>query len=193
MEGAYYRTKKSVEEYVRLARDVSGKELIERLKKVLASGATILEIGSGPGTDWRILSEIYTVIGSDNSMGFLDHLINKNPSGEFIKLDAVTLKTEKRFDGIYSNKVLHHLKDDELITSIKRQYERLNPEGIVCHSFWKGKGSEVFKGLFVNYHNSSNLRDNFENYFEILSIEEYKEFEDNDSFLVIGKKKTLQK
>jgi hypothetical protein len=106
-------------------------------------------------------------------------------------LDAVTLKTKNRFDGIYTNKVLHHLKDDELSTSIKRQFDLLNSDEIVCHSFWKGEGSEVFKSLFVNYHDASNLKDSFENYFEVLLIEEYKEFEGNDSLLLIGKKKTL--
>lgn len=191
MGGAYYHTKESVEEYVRLSKGFSGKELIEKLRKVLAPNATILEIGSGSGTDWNILNETYSIAGSDNSTEFLDHLKAKNPLGEFLELDAVTLKTEKRFDGIYSNKVLHHLKDNELSNSIKRQSEILNFGGIVCHSFWKGEGSEVFKGLFVNYHSASNLKENFESYFEVLMIEEYKEFEDNDSLLLIGKKKTL--
>lgn len=192
MVGAYYRTKESVDEYIKLSKDVSGKELIEKLSKILTPGAEILEIGSGPGTDWRILSETYTVIGSDNSIEFLAHLRTQNPLDEFLELDATTLKTGKRFDAIYSNKVLHHLKDDELTSSIKRQHERLNPDGIVCHSFWKGEGSEVFKGLFVNYYSASDLERIFENYLEILSIKEYKEFEDNDSLLLIGKKKTPQ-
>ena len=48
---------------------------------------------------------------------------------------------------------MHHLIDYEIDQSEKRQYEILNSNGIICHSFWKGEGSEVFKGLFVNYHN----------------------------------------
>jgi cyclopropane fatty-acyl-phospholipid synthase-like methyltransferase len=191
MKGAYYHTKESVEEYVRLSEGFSGKDLTERLKKVVAPNATVLEVGSGPGTDWNILNETYSVVGSDNSTEFLNHLKAKNPLGESLELDAVTLKTKNRFDGIYTNKVLHHLKDDELSTSIKRQFDLLNSDEIVCHSFWKGEGSEVFKSLFVNYHDASNLKDSFENYFEVLLIEEYKEFEGNDSLLLIGKKKTL--
>lgn len=190
MEGAYYRTKASVDEYIKLSENVSGKELIERLSNILTPREKILEIGSGPGTDWKILSELYTVIGSDNSIEFLSHLRTQNPLGEFLELDAVTLETEKKFDGIYSNKVLHHLRDDELTLSIKRQFERLNPDGIVCHSFWKGVGSEVFKGLFVNYHSASDLKRIFETHFEIHSIATYKEFEDHDSLLLIGKKIT---
>jgi len=189
MKGEYYKTKESVEEYIKLAKDVNGAELIEKLKLVLPTNSVLLEIGSGPGSDWKILNEFYSVIGSDNSTEFLNHLIDKNPKGEFLELDAITLKTEKKFDGIYSNKVMHHLKDNELIDSTKRQYEVLNSGGIICHSFWKGEGSEVFKGLFVNYHNYDSLERVYKDYFEIISIEIYKEFEEDDSVLLIGKKK----
>lgn len=172
-----------------MAKDVDGKQLIEKLKRILPSGATLIEIGSGPGTDWNILNESFNVTGSDNSIEFLSHLIAENPKGKFLELDAVTLKTEDKFDGIYSNKVMHHLKDDELIDSIKRQFDILNQSGIICHSFWSGEGSEIFKGLFVNYHKEENLREIFGSYFEILSVESYGEFEDGDSLLVIGRKK----
>ena len=74
MEGEYYKTKESVDEYIRLAKDVNGGELIEQLKEVLPPNSMLLEIGSGPGTDWRILNKTYNVIGSDNSTKFLNHL-----------------------------------------------------------------------------------------------------------------------
>jgi len=189
MEGDYYKTKESVEEYIQMAKDVSGKQLIDKLKRVLPANAFLLEIGSGPGTDWKILNELYDVTGSDNSTEFLNHLITEFPDGQFLELDAISLKTDKKFDGVYSNKVLHHLKDYELAESIKRQYEILTPGGIICHSFWKGEGSELFKGLFVNYHNEVNLTEFHQDYFEILSIESYQEFEDGDSLLLIAKKK----
>jgi len=189
MKGEYYKTRESVEEYINLAKDVSGKQLIEKLQLVLPVKSALLEIGSGPGTDWKILNEFYNVVGSDNSIEFLKHLTAENPKGEFLELDAITLKTDKKFDGIYSNKVLHHLKDDELIDSVKRQNEILNSNGIICHSFWKGKGSEIFKGLFVNYHSASTLSKAYRKYLKILSIEEYKEFDDNDSLLLFARKK----
>jgi len=189
MTGEYYKTKESVEEYIKLAKGVNGRQLIEKLREVLPFNSTLLEIGSGPGTDWKILKESYNVIGSDNSTEFLKYLITENPKGKFIELDAVKLKTDKFFDGIYSNKVMHHLRDNELIDSVKRQYGILNPYGIVCHSFWKGEGSEFFKGLFVNYHSEKSLKITYQKYFKILSIEDYKEFEDNDSLLLIARKK----
>jgi len=185
----YYNTKESVDEYIKLAKDVNGIHLIEKLKMILPEESDVLEIGSGPGKDWRILNDIYNITGSDNSTEFLKRLIVDNPHGEFLELDAVTLNTEKKFDGIFSNKVLHHLKDHELIQSVKRQNQILNTKGIICHSFWKGEGNEVFKGLFVNYHNESDLKEVFLKYFKIHSVISYREFEDDDSILITAQKK----
>jgi len=191
-EGEYYKTKASVAEYIRLAKEANGEQLIEKLEQFLPAGAVLLEIGSGPGTDWKLLKRSYNVTGSDNSIEFLNYLAAENPNGEFIELDAISLKTDQKFDGIYSNKVLHHLKDDELTDSIERQYDILSENGIICHSFWKGDGSEIFKGLFVNYHSENALGDFFERYFDILTIECYGEFDDADSLVLIGRKKQHQ-
>ena len=192
MAEGYYQTKESVEEYIKLAKDVNGGHLIEELKKFLPLEADLLEIGSGPGADWNILKKDFNVVGSDNSKEFLSHLVSASPNDLFLELDVNTLMTDDKFDGIYSNKVLHHLKDNELVESIKRQSEILNHAGIICHSFWKGEGTEVFKGLFVNYHSEKALREYFEPNFEILILENYAEFEENDSLLVIGRKKTIR-
>lgn len=189
MEDNYYKTKESVQEYIELAKDVNGQELIDKLMLVLPKKSNLLEIGSGPGSDWKILNDFYNVVGSDNSDEFLNHLNEKYPQGDFLILDAITLETDNFFDGIYSNKVMIHLNDSELQDSVKRQYEVLNPDGIVCHSFWKGEGSEIFKGLSVNYYNEEKLTSFFEIYFEILSLTIYNEFEDGDSILLIGKRK----
>lgn len=189
MSEDYYKTKDSVEEYIQLAKDVNGAELIDKLKQFLTNGSTLLEVGTGPGTDWNILSKDYDVIGSDNSLEFLSHLRKENPRGTFIELDAITIETELKFDGIYSNKVLHHLKDEELLNSLVRQNEILNEGGIICHSFWEGEGSEVFKGLYVNYHSPDELTVLFSPYFELLLLGSYEEFEAGDSILLIGRKK----
>lgn len=189
MAAGYYKTKDSVEEYIKLAKDENGGELIEKLKGFLPVKSNLLEIGTGPGTDWKILTEDFEVVGSDNSQEFLNHLTSSNPTGKFLELDAISLDTDEKFDGIYSNKVLHHLKDSELSDSVNRQHDLLNPNGIVCHSFWKGEVSEVFKGLFVNYHIERSLREVFETHFETLIVEPYCEFEAGDSLLFIAKKK----
>lgn len=188
MSVKYYHTKESVDEYIELAKDVDSKQLIEKFREFTAPKSTILEIGSGPGTDWKILNNLYDVTGSDNSDEFLKRLKKKYPNNEFLSLDAISLETEKKFDGIYSNKVLHHLNDKELVKSIERQVNILNFEGITCHSFWKGEGSEEFHGMFVNYQTKSTLTNYFKQYFDILILEEYKEFEEADSIILIGRK-----
>ena len=157
MRGDYYKTKESVEEYIQLAKDVNGKKLIEKLEPFLPAQSKLLELGSGPGTDWRLLNELYEVTGSDNSIEFVKHLKVNNPNGKFLELDAITLETDRTFNGIYSNKVMIHLQDKELKASIKRQAHILRSDGIICHSFWKGQDSEIFKGLFVNYQDEKNF------------------------------------
>ena len=184
----YYKSKESVEEYIKLAQDVDGRALIAHLKEHLPVGSTVLEIGSGPGSDWRLLAKDYQVTGSDFSNEFISYLKENNPQGRFLELDAITLETKEKFDGIYSNKVLQHLQDDELEKSILAQYALLKEDGIICHSFWCGEGSEIFNGLFVNYHTEMDLDNLFNKHFQILLITPYAEFEAGDSLLLIAKK-----
>ncbi len=191
MDGEYYHTKESVEEYIQLAKDVNSQQLIDQLKQFLPASSTLLELGTGPGTDWLLLNKDYRVTGSDLSEIFLERLRNLHPNETFVQVDATTLKVGNNFDAIYSNKVLHHLKDDELKASIERQHAILNENGIVCHSFWKGEGTETFKGMFVNYHGMDEIKNLFEPYFDVLHIALYQEFEPEDSIVFIGKKRNI--
>ena len=189
MEDRYYHTPDSVKEYIHLAKDVDGKQLIARFRGFLGTDSTLLELGSGPGKDWKLLSETFDVTGSDYSEEFLRYLRSQFPEGQFLHLDAASLETDQTFGGIYSNKVLHHLNDAEIESSVRAQAKVLEPQGVICHSFWRGEGSEVFKGMFVNYHNESVLRDLFGDHFEILVLEPYKEFDEEDSLLLIARLK----
>ena len=189
MPEKYYHTKESVEEYIKLAEGHNGLGLIKELQKFVPAGAKILEIGTGPGTDWEILDKFYQVYGSDNSLEFLKKLRARLPKNKFLELDAVTLETNMLFDGIYSNKVLHHLTDEGLQESVKKQHGILNAHGTICHSFWKGDGDETFKGMFVNYHTDKGIESFFNPYFKTLLIKSYKEFETGDSILYIGKRR----
>jgi cyclopropane fatty-acyl-phospholipid synthase-like methyltransferase len=189
MDLNYYNTKESVQEYIKLAEGFSGEKHISKLATYLSEGSSLLEIGSGPGTDFEILSKKYQVTGSDYSEEFINHLQSRFPNRSFLRLNAVDLNTKQTFDAIYSNKVLHHLKDDELKSSVERQFYILQNDGILCHSFWKGEGSEVFKGMFVNYQNEDSLNDFFSPYFDILTMDSYAEFEKGDSIVLFAKRK----
>ncbi|MGB0851246.1 MAG: class I SAM-dependent methyltransferase, partial [Bacteroidia bacterium] len=112
MEDRYYHTKESVTKYIQAAKGFDGKNNIEKLKNVLATNSKLLELGSGPGSDFKILNKQYQVTGSDYSIEFVQHLNSTYPNDPFLQLNAATIDTDQKFDGIYSNKVLHHLTDD---------------------------------------------------------------------------------
>ncbi len=183
----FFDTEKGVDEYIKLAEGYDGTDLINILKEFLPEKSTVLELGMGPGKDLDILSKIYTVTGSDNSQVFLDRYKKHTPDAELLKLDAVTLSTNRTFDCIYSNKVLHHITREDLKRSFQRQKEILNPNGMVFHSFWKGDEDENYDGLLFTKYQVEDLKELIKNYFEVLSINTYTEMEKEDSIYVIMK------
>lgn len=184
----YFHEEKNVLDYIKMAEDYDGKELIELLKKFLPEGSTILELGMGPGKDLDILGSDYIVTGSDFSDIFIQLYRKKNKNADLLLLDAITIKTKRKFDCVYSNKVLIHLTTQELMNSLKRQRNVLNPNGLVFHSFWKGDRTEKIHGLRFVYHTESQLSGLFEDGYKILDIRSYKEMEDDDSIYVVAKK-----
>ena len=187
---SFYKNKENVKKYIEMAEGYDGKYLIEILKKYLTEGSSILELGMGPGKDLDILNKDYEVTGSDYSELFLDlYKKSKNMNVDLLFLDARSLETSKKFDCIYSNKVLYHLTKDELTKSLNRQWEILNKDGILFHSFWKGDKREKKNGLNFVYYTEEKLREMIGDNFEILDIESYTEIEDDDSLYIILKKK----
>ena len=175
----FFDTEKGVDEYLKLAEGYDGAELI----KILQS--TVLELGMGPGKDLDILSKKYTVTGSDSSQVFLDRYKKQNPNSDLLKLDAVTIPTNRTFDCIFSNKVLHHLTRDELRKSLQRQKDILNPNGIAFHSFWKGDKDENYDGLLFTKYQIDGLKEIIGDLFDILVINVYTEMEKDDSIYVV--------
>jgi len=181
----FYDIENNVEKYIDMARGFDGRELIEILKKHVPEGLSVLELGMGPGVDLEILSGFYDVTGSDNSKIFLDRFRNSHPDSKLIKVDIKNIKSNSKYDCIYSNKVLHHLTDDELKESLSQQKNILSSNGILFHAFWRGKDVEEMEGLLFNYHLAEDLKNIIGDMFEILEIESYKEMEENDSLYVV--------
>lgn len=184
----FFKSEKNVDEYISMAAGYDGRKNIEILKEYLPSGSSILEIGMGPGVDLDILKEDYNASGSDYSQIFLDKYRKRSSETELLLLDAISLETDRSFDALYSNKVLHHLKRDELILSLDRQKKLLNSGGILCHSFWKGEKQEEFRGLFFQYYLEEEIQEILKPSYTILKTELYSEFEDDDSFLIVAQK-----
>jgi trans-aconitate methyltransferase len=185
----FFDTEKGVQEYIKMAEGYDGAELIKILQKYLPENSTVLELGIGPGKDMDILKKSYTVTGSDNSQIFLDKYKEKYQDADLLPLDAVTLQTDRKFDCIYSNKVLHHLTKEDLAKSLQRQKDVLNSNGIVFHSFWKGNKVENMDGLLFTYYEIEDLKKMIKSDFEILALETYTEMDKDDSIYVVFRTK----
>lgn len=185
----FFDTEKGVEQYTKMAEGYDGAGLIRILQKYLPVNSTVLELGMGPGKDLDILKKSYTVTGLDNSQVFLDKYKQKHPDADLLLLDAVTIQTDRKFDCIYSNKVLHHLAKEDLKKTLQRQKEILNTNGIVFHSFWKGSKTEYTEGLLFTYYEMDDLKKTAANDFKILATETYTEMEKDDSIYVVLRNK----
>lgn len=185
----FFDTEEGVREYLEMAQGHDGRELIEKLSEYLSADSTVLELGMGPGTDLEILSKRYIVTGSDNSTLFLEKYRKINPEADLMLLDAVTLETDRRFDCLFSNKVLQHLQREELEESIPRQAEVLNDGGLLAHSLWHGNKVEEHGGLHFQFYEEPDLEEMFGDHFDVVLMERYEELDPGDSiFLVLRKR-----
>ncbi|MBX3053580.1 MAG: class I SAM-dependent methyltransferase [Caldilineaceae bacterium] len=181
----FYEDPEQAEAYVQMAVGYDGRELIARLRQHLPDGATVLELGIGPGVDLDLLAVHFRATGSDRSAYFVERYRQQNPAADLLILDAVTLETDRRFDAIYSNKVLHHLTRQELRLSLARQAQLLNPGGLALHSFWAGDGEEEMMGMRFVYYTPETLAEQVGGEWTILESTFYVEMEENDSLLLL--------
>ena len=185
----FFDTEEGVSEYLEMAKGHDGRELIEKLSEYLPANSTVLELGMGPGIDLELLSKIFDVTGSDNSSLFIEEFRKVNPETDLMLLDAVTLQTDRRFDCLFSNKVLQHLQRVDLEKSVPRQAGILEERGLLAHSFWYGNKTEDLSGLHFQFYEETDLEEIFGNYFDVVLMERFEEMEPGDSIFVILRKK----
>ena len=184
----YFDSKKNVEDYVRMADGYDGRELVDRLPSWLPDGATVLELGMGPGKDLDMLLERYRATGSDASQVFVDRYLEARPDADVLLLDAVSLDTARRFDCVYSNKVLHHLTRDGMRASLARQLELLHDGGLALHTLWRGEGEQEMHGLRFVYYSVDEARAAAPDGFEVVEAGVYAEMEKDDSIRLVLRK-----
>ncbi|MEE4185237.1 MAG: class I SAM-dependent methyltransferase [Gammaproteobacteria bacterium] len=189
MGSDFYEDPANVENYSKFTPAHDGALLIDALRAELPAGATVLEIGMGPGKDLDLLAAHYTVTGSDLSHAFLERYRAQHPDADLLCLDARTLDTDRRFDAIFSNKALIHLSAAELEQSLARQHALLNANGLLLHSLWHGEGTKQFGELTLTYHNARDLRAMLEPAFDILALERHAKMADGDSIYVLARKR----
>jgi cyclopropane fatty-acyl-phospholipid synthase-like methyltransferase len=189
MEKNYYEDAANVETYSKFTPAHDGALLVDALGAWLPEGSSVLELGMGPGKDYKLLSQRYKVTGSDFSTAFLGRYRALDPAAELLQLDARTLATERHFDAIFSNKVLIHFSPEDLQKSFMRQHEVLNDDGVIMHSFWNGEGQKEFGGLTLVYHNERDLTSMLEGSYDILALEQHAKMAEGDSVYVVARKK----
>ena len=142
----------------------------------------------GTGADLELLARRFAqVTGSDCSRAFLQRYRARYPDTDLLRLDAVSLRTERRFDAIYSNKVLPYLTRAELRESLQAQTRVLRPGGVALHTFWYGEEEDIQQGLRSVYYTEAMLCAAFESLperFDLLALERYGELEADDSLLL---------
>ena len=104
----------------------------------------LLDVGCAFGKDTAFLqSKGREAIGVDLSEAFIERAKKVYPNLEFKQMDVLSLDfPDQTFSAIWSNAVLHHLKDDDVTTALMEFYRVLTEGGIFAASFKKGKGSE---------------------------------------------------
>ncbi|MBZ0265817.1 class I SAM-dependent methyltransferase [bacterium] len=183
----FYNDPLKVDEYEKMCAEYDGSELYEVLERNLEENSTLLELGCGPGNDIHYLQKKYRVTGSDYSDEFLRRCMERFDNVPFLKLDGKSILTEKTFDCIFSNKVLHHLTHGELESSFQRQQEVLVPNGLFAHTFWLGDKEMTMEGMLFVFHNRDQLLNMVAKYFSIVEAYIYKEFEQDDSVFILAK------
>lgn len=186
---SFFDNVENVNQYIKMAEGYDGRELVQVLRKYLLAGAAVLELGMGPGKDLDLLGIHYHATGSDNSRIFLDKYRQDHPDADLLLLDAAELQTERQFDAIYSNKVLHHLTTKQLKQSFKQQVNVLRDTGITLHSFWYGEKEEEYSGMRFVYYIEQTIREVIGDHFDLVELQRYTELDADDSFFIVLRKR----
>jgi SAM-dependent methyltransferase len=180
-----FDTEEGCDQYEKMAEGYDGRTLIERMHAFVEEGARVLELGSGPGHDLKILSERYDVVGSDLSPIFVKRCTARVPGAKAFVLDAVTIATDEVFDAVFSNKVLQHLQSQDLARSFARQADVVRPGGVLFHTLWYGTKTEDYDGLLFVQHTEESVRAALPDALEWVDFWRYEEMEPDDSFVVV--------
>lgn len=93
-----------------------GNDLINLLAP--EKGERILDLGCGTGDLAKILHDLgVEVVGADHSEAMVQQAKSKYPDMQFVVQDATMLHYDNEFDAVFSNAVLHWVKQPELALS----------------------------------------------------------------------------
>ena len=128
---------------------------IELIEKISLKGTeNVLDLGCGDGKVTAEISKIVSkgsIIGVDNSAAMIKLATDRHsaaiyPNMSFEEMDAGNLKFKDRFDLIFSNAVLHWVKDQKPV--IKGMFKSLKQGGrVLLQMGGKGNAAEIVEVL----------------------------------------------
>lgn len=185
-----------VQFYIKQLDNMDNTWMINQFKEAIEIGKNVLELGSGIGLDYSELKKDYNITASEYSDVFIDEF-KKRLDDDILKIDIRNFKLENKVDCIYGNKIIPFIRYAELNNAIENLYNNLNDDGQIFLSTWVGSeeqhveytdenGKEI--SFWLAMHSQKLLEEKFEKYFELDFIK-YSVREENDSLILIGKKK----
>jgi len=139
-------------------------EFLNRLPKC----AKILDVGCGPGTDYKYMTEKgFDVYGSDASREMIKLAQAKNLQGKFEIADMRDLQLEPNsIDGVFVSFSLIHIPKKDTAKTLKTFYNILKPGGLIFVGVQEGESDEVYIAhqhnpedkIFFNIFSSKELR-----------------------------------
>jgi SAM-dependent methyltransferase len=96
-----------------------------------ATAMTLLELGSGGGSNAYHLKHAFTMTLVDYSDGMLDVSRSYNPECEHINGDMRTVRLEREFDAVFiHDAIMHMTSEEELRAAFQTAYIHLKPGGV---------------------------------------------------------------
>lgn len=143
-------------------------EQLDEFLSLVNPPAQVLDLGCGPGTDTKYLSEKYAVTGIEIVKKFADIATFENPNAEIINADIITYELPKnKYKGIWSRDVLHHIPSENLPDVFKKLSDSLVENGILYVIVREGEGEF--------YEKEKKRYSELERFYHLFSVEELEE------------------
>ncbi len=135
------------------------KKFLKLLLSLPLKGATIMELGSGPGGNIKELSktEVLNITGADISQNMIDiakkHL--DSTKVDLVKINGETLPfKDQQFDLVFSATVLQHNTDDDMMQNILKEMCRVSKDKVFLFERIESnfKGDDLCMGRPYEYY-----------------------------------------
>ncbi len=117
------------------------KEQLEEFFSLVNPPAKVLDVGTGPGNDLKVLADKYSVTGIEISSRFAEIARFENPGIDIVNTSIVDYDLPKNtYKGIWARDSLHHIKSTNLDDVFTKLSDSLVEEGVLYIIVREGVG-----------------------------------------------------